>query len=250
MDVKNSTTPYGNISYVDGGSGKALLFLHGAFSTPTAYHELLKKLSENFHVIAPVLPGHGRSFSIPKEWGIVRLKRACLEFIKGVSIDPYTIIGHSFGGTLALMMASDFPDARIIAIDAPIHAIRITEKNSLIFAVKNEVKMFMETKPTVKDLKKVLSASSSFVSTLVCHPEDMQYFYAHGPVFNVEKYIRTICNPVDLLWGSEDSVVPPDEGVHMKQQIPQAALHTFEGKGHLYPMLLPEFTAQQIMTLL
>ena len=60
MELKTVATPHVPVQYFEGGSGKPLVFLHGAGGV-TADDALLKLLAAKFRVYAPLVPGYGTS---------------------------------------------------------------------------------------------------------------------------------------------------------------------------------------------
>jgi pimeloyl-ACP methyl ester carboxylesterase len=92
--------------YLEGGKGKTLVFFHGGGLSVTSYKENLKFLSSKFHVIAPEIPCFGKS-PAPKEiWNYKDYATYFLSFIKDLKIKNYILIGYSFGGGIALNIAS------------------------------------------------------------------------------------------------------------------------------------------------
>ncbi|MBD3329290.1 hypothetical protein GF357_02240 [Candidatus Dojkabacteria bacterium] len=68
MDNKEQTFETDNIQikYTSMGKGKPLLFLHGGGVRALTYKKNLELLSQRYHVIAPDIPGFGKS-SVPEE---------------------------------------------------------------------------------------------------------------------------------------------------------------------------------------
>lgn len=98
---------------MEAGTGDPLLFLHGWGLTPRAYAEGVVRLcAAGIRVIAPSLPGFGGSDGPPLrniELGAYAERVAAAVEALGLS-KPAFVVGHSFGGGVALRLASDRPD--------------------------------------------------------------------------------------------------------------------------------------------
>ncbi len=94
------------IKFWQKGSGHPVLFLHGFGLKASSYTNLLNYLSKHFQVIAPDIPGFGES-SIPKDiWVFEDYAAYFKKFIDSLEIKKIIIIAHSFGGGIALNLAS------------------------------------------------------------------------------------------------------------------------------------------------
>lgn len=100
-------------AYGVAGDGSPLVFLHGWGLGCRSYKRALKRLVEQgARVYAPALPGFGGTAPLPEEElsfeGFARWLSALLSIV-GVS-EPVALVGHSFGGGVAIQTAHDFPE--------------------------------------------------------------------------------------------------------------------------------------------
>lgn len=95
-----------SLYYEEHGSGPPLLLLHGLGESLFTWHEILPALAARHHVIALDLKGFGRSDK-PDDGAYTADDQAALvaRFIAERGLDGLTVIGHSFGGTVALRTA-------------------------------------------------------------------------------------------------------------------------------------------------
>jgi pimeloyl-ACP methyl ester carboxylesterase len=92
------------INYWKGGSGPALLLLHGFGSDAMfTWHSEMKLLRKHFTVIAPDLLWFGDSHSNDKP-SLQTQTTAMLSLIKALNITDVNIIGQSYGGYVAIEM--------------------------------------------------------------------------------------------------------------------------------------------------
>lgn len=109
--------------YGVGGSGRPVLFLHGWGLTSRTYQRSLDLLvAAGMRVYAPCLPGFGGTAALPSdEVSIAGYARWVEEFAQAVGIEePVVVVGHSFGGGVAIRLAHDAPDlvARLILVNS------------------------------------------------------------------------------------------------------------------------------------
>ena len=112
--------------YYDAGSpdSPAMILLHGLGDEADTWRRVIAPLSASFRVIAPDLPGFGRSslpsrrLSPPFLAGVVR------ELVDQLGIRSATWVGSSLGATIAQVGAISRPDgvARLVLVDGGIRA--------------------------------------------------------------------------------------------------------------------------------
>jgi carboxylesterase len=107
---------------LEGTTGHGLLLLHGSGDTPQSLRYLGERLNAaGYTVHAPLLPGHGRS---PREFTRVRADeyqlaaRQALELLR-TRATWVGVVGLSMGGALAVPLAADSPDVRVLVLLAP-----------------------------------------------------------------------------------------------------------------------------------
>jgi pimeloyl-ACP methyl ester carboxylesterase len=101
------------VSYGQAGSGPVVVFLHGWGLDHRAYRRALRRLvGAGMHVIAPALPGFGGSAALPKREPSIEGFAAWLDrFLERLGVnEPVILMGHSFGGGVAIVFAHDFPE--------------------------------------------------------------------------------------------------------------------------------------------
>lgn len=111
------------VAYAEAGSGQDLVLIHGALANlDEMWLGLMPALARQFRTVAVDRPGHGWSgraragdASVWRQAEILRDAAAAL------GLDRPVLVGHSFGGAVALAWAMSFPDevAGVVAI-API----------------------------------------------------------------------------------------------------------------------------------
>ena len=96
----------GNIEYVETGAGPVLLFVPGSYSTPAAWRPVQRLLQPQWRMVTTSLCGYGHSADTRRidDFGMHHEVRL-LETICRALDEPVHLVGHSFGGTVALAAA-------------------------------------------------------------------------------------------------------------------------------------------------
>lgn len=92
------------------GSGPALLLLHGLACDSSTWADVIPTLAEHFTVIAPDLLGHGASDKPDADYSLGGYANGMRDLLTVLGIDKVTVVGHSFGGGVAMQFAYQFPD--------------------------------------------------------------------------------------------------------------------------------------------
>ena len=86
-----------------------LLLLHGLGDEADSWHRIIPHLLENYRVIAPDLPGFGRSEKGNAKAAIPFFIQVILELLDQLSISRTSLIGHSMGAMIAQTIALQEP---------------------------------------------------------------------------------------------------------------------------------------------
>lgn len=100
----------GAISYTKAGTGPAVLLIHGLGGTRRTWRHLIPGLARTHTVIAPDLPGHGLSDPPAGDYSLGAHACTMRDLLLTLGFSRASIIGHGFGGGVALQSAYQFPE--------------------------------------------------------------------------------------------------------------------------------------------
>ena len=101
------------IHYSEAGdpAAPAVVLLHGSGPGATGWSNFktnLEALGEHFHVIAPDMPGWGRSDPVTRDE--TDHARAAVELLDALGIEKAAFVGNSMGGITTLRLATEYPE--------------------------------------------------------------------------------------------------------------------------------------------
>lgn len=93
-----------------GGVGPPVVLLHGLGGAASNWVDVAPLLVDRFRVVALDLPGHAGSRALPPEAGLTGFADAVATALEGLEARPALVVGHSFGGQVAVWLAARRPD--------------------------------------------------------------------------------------------------------------------------------------------
>ena len=96
--------------YLDSGDGPAVMFIHGLTSSHRNWVHLVQKLDTDHRVVAPDLFGHGASDKLMGDYSLGAHAATLRDLLDRLDIDQVTLVGHSFGGGIAMQFCYLFPE--------------------------------------------------------------------------------------------------------------------------------------------
>jgi pimeloyl-ACP methyl ester carboxylesterase len=108
---KTVKTPYGEIAYVEKGSGPVALFVHGVLLNGFLWRDAIASLSDTRRCIAPDLLGHGAT-EAPADVDSTFAGNAKMlnSFIDALGIDQVDLVANDTGGGISQIFAAEHPE--------------------------------------------------------------------------------------------------------------------------------------------
>ncbi len=234
------------------GDGAAVVLLHGIPGSSASWSAVIDRLPGRVPLVVPDLVGFGgsgRTEAIDDLHAEGQARRI-LAAIERLRVERPVVVGHDFGGPVALRMAMRRPGAvggLILAAtnafaDTPVpFPLSLTAKpvigpmaRRLFFSRPALAGMCrfgakqgrVEASAAVGDRSQARSIARIFGESLRRMPE----FY--GPI---QASLASITVPVTVLWGTDDPFFAREQGRRLADAIPGAQLRQFAGCGHFLP---------------
>jgi haloacetate dehalogenase len=96
---------------VTGGEGPPLLLLHGYPESHATWHDVAPALAKRYTVVAPDLPGYGKSRILDAgPWNKRAVGAELVEMMRSFGHDRFGVVGHDRGARVGYRLALDHPD--------------------------------------------------------------------------------------------------------------------------------------------
>jgi pimeloyl-ACP methyl ester carboxylesterase len=244
-------------AFVKAGSGPALLLLHGLACDHTTWRKVLAPLAEHFTVIAPDFLGHGQSDKPRADYSLGGYANGMRDLLTILGIDKATVIGHSFGGGVAMQFAYQFPERteRLILVSTgglgpevtpAIRAVTLPGFHQLFAALSLPVARQV-TRATLRglhatgigalrDLDEVADIVDSWrdpgtrraIKHVVRNCVDL-----NGQIITMrDRAYLTAAMPMALVWGAEDHVIPASHVEIARGLALDATIEVVKDSGH------------------
>lgn len=222
------------MEYEDRGTGKAVVMLHGWKDDLHTFDGMTRALSNSLRVIRVDLPGFGGSEPPPADWTLDDYVLFVKNFLTKLSIQPESIVGHSFGGRIAIKGAAAhiLNAKKIVLISSAGVARRKTLRNAVLTILAKIGRVLTAIPPISvwkQDIRKKLYGAIG-----------SDYFRAgalRGTFLNIinedlSEAAKGIAVPTLIIWGGDDDTTPVREGERLNQLIAGSTFRVIGGAGH------------------
>lgn len=223
-----------NIAYDVLGKGNPIILLHGWGTSKNTFTSLKEELSKSYEVHALDLIGFGKSDEPFKPYSLNDYILFLRDYIKNKNIINPIILGHSFGGRIAIKYTSIFKDvSKLILVDsAGIRRINLSNKFKIL---KYKVlKKWYKLTSNKKMYNLLINNSGSYDYKL--SSSVMKQTLSLIVNENLNKHIKKIKTTTLIIWGKNDKVTPYKDALYLKKHIKESKLVSFENTGH-FPYL-------------
>jgi pimeloyl-ACP methyl ester carboxylesterase len=237
------------------GAGKPIVLLHGIGASTYGWRKVAPGLAATHRVIAVDLKGFGRSAKPGNDRYRARDQARLMEgVLVALDLKEVTLVGHSFGGTvaLALLMRGGLEASRIervVLIDAPAFPQPWPAAAELasvpgaaevgLTVTPPELLVSLALSQALKRPSAVTDADISAYARPLYDPgarealvETLRHLMATDFATAARAY-RRIALPVLVIWCRSDPLVPLRTGVLLARALPNARLAVEDGCGHI-----------------
>ncbi|OGE26268.1 hypothetical protein A3C26_03705 [Candidatus Daviesbacteria bacterium RIFCSPHIGHO2_02_FULL_39_12] len=235
-----------NIYYQKLGKGKNLILLHGWGHDVSSFWGLTDLLKGQFTIWLIDLPGFGRSELPKKAFDTKDYAQILSGFIKKNDIKNSIVLGHSFGGKVAIRLAGHYPKLinKLILIGSSGIKPDPSIKRLLIYPLAKIIHFFV---PDIFNLKTQIR--KKFYRRIESDYEDaglMKTSLIRTLNEDLTSDLSHIKAETLIIWGGEDRAVPLKYGKRMYQLIKNSNLVVLEEMGHYLHIHDPERVAYYV----
>jgi pimeloyl-ACP methyl ester carboxylesterase len=111
-----------NLHYVRGGTGPAIILLHGFPEDWYAYHRIMPQLAKQFTVVAVDLRGIGGSAPTAGGYDAANMAEDIHQLAEHLHLEQVYVVGHDIGGMVAYAFARRYPETSrgVMMLDTPL----------------------------------------------------------------------------------------------------------------------------------
>lgn len=260
----------GSLSYLAGGVGQPLVFLHGIPGSAYAWAAVGEHLTDRYQVIIPDLAGFGHSAPPTGDFYLEAQAIAIRQLLGELGVARLFLAGHDFGGPVAVTLLRLFPDLHVDGlllsatnlftdtyVPPPLRLAKVPLLNRLFFKAMagNRLGLGMmylaatrqRSEATwAKYQRHLTPGGMALTSRIFQHSlADLQ-----GNYQLVEETLPKLTMPALMLWGAQDPFFAVDVGQRVQRTLPNATLQVYEQTGHFVPEERPTWVVRDLLNLL
>ncbi|MGE5698091.1 MAG: alpha/beta fold hydrolase [Candidatus Sericytochromatia bacterium] len=255
------------VAYRDEGAGEVLLLIHGVGGSSQNWRELAPILSTKYRVIAPDLLGHGESDKPRGDYSLGAFAVWLRDFLDALGISKVTVVGHSFGGGVALQFAHQHKEyvRRLVLVSSGGLGGDLGNLLRMLSLPGAELALrLIASRPAIKAAG-MFRARKSSPDSVTRYSETFRAHAALSNRDNRQAFLRTLRSVVDhrgqavcalnrlhvdlptmIIFGDQDRCIPVAHAYAAHSAMPGSRLHVLPGVLHHPHVERPE----TVMTLI
>jgi pimeloyl-ACP methyl ester carboxylesterase len=236
-------------NYLESGSGdQTVVLIHGSGPGVTSYANwrlVIPSLAEHFRVIAPDMVGFGFS-DRPEDvnYGLDTWADQTVGLMDALGISKAHLVGNSFGGGIALRIATQHPDrvGKLVLMGSMGVPFKITEGLERVWGYEPSVENMREVLHTFVHNQERIDdelARSRYEGSI--QPGFQEAFSAMFPAPRqrwveamtvADDDLKQLAHPTLIVHGREDAVIPVSNSYYLEGILPNADLSVYANCGH------------------
>ena len=214
-----------NYEYIDIHSDITIVLLHGWGQNISMMRPIGDDLKNKYNVLMVDLPGFGNSEEPNYSWDIYDYVVCLRKLIKFLKLDKIILVGHSFGGRIALVYASKYHVYKLVCFASP-YCSEI-KKLPLSSRIYKRIKQIKCLNWLAEIIKKYVGSEDYKNAGGV-----MREILVKVVNQNIAVDIKKIKAPTLLIWGSLDTAVPINRAYEIRSMIKDSAVIVYNGASH------------------
>ena len=214
-----------NYEFYDNNSNENLIFLHGWGQNIAMMQPIAKPFIKRHNVLILDLPGFGESDEPTEVWSIYDYTEMVDFFVKELKLKNPIIIGHSFGGKIALTYAIKYDPKKVVLLASPYK--KKIKKESLKLKVLKSLKKV----PGLNKLENVVKKHMGSTDYRNASEMMRKILVAHVNLDLTSELKNVKCSTL-LIWGTNDEHADYEDALELEKSIKDCGLVTYEGCTH------------------
>ncbi len=233
------------VNFERAGVGKPILFVHGWGGTIASLKPLYLLAAKKYQVFILDLPGFGRSDNPDPSWGVEEYSRLLVDFLKRVGIEKINYFGHSFGGSLGIFLAANYPQAieKLILCDSSFkRLLKVSQTAKKLKKISQYLPFFPKFEPQIKRMYYRIFFPDS---DLIKFPQ-LESNFRKIMTQDLTDCLGKINKQTLILWGENDKDTPVELAHELQEKIANSQLKIFPNVGHGLPLDCPNIIFQEL----
>jgi pimeloyl-ACP methyl ester carboxylesterase len=224
---------------VTGPDAPRVLALHGWARTHKDFDGVVSP--ENgapLPALALDLPGFGASPPPADAWGAADYASAVGAVLDEMDV-PVVVLGHSFGGRVALHLATQRPQSIRALVLTGVPLLHAADRKPRVAPAYKLIRTLYRMKMVSDDAME--AARQRFGSADYRAAQGiMRQVHVRSVNETYEEQLDAVRCPVHLVWGADDTAAPPEVAERALARVAEGDLVVFPGVGHMTPLLIPD----------
>jgi pimeloyl-ACP methyl ester carboxylesterase len=239
-----------NVHYLTGGQGDPLLVVHGGTGGAQNWADNMEQLTDKYTVYVPDMPGFGLTEPLQGDYHVPQATSFLEGFTDALELKHFHLLGHSFGGSIALNYALTFPYqiTKLVLVSSLglgkeiAFWIRWTANKPMCrYFGRGALGLMKSVKWLIKHLFLPFDFNLPFSETSLSLGSSVTGFHVQNS--STSGRLAEITMPTLLIWGARDPVVPFRQAYAARQVIPDCQVKVFSDSGHsVYREKMDEFS--------
>jgi pimeloyl-ACP methyl ester carboxylesterase len=253
--------------YEDVGQGPPVLLIHGFGTSTYTWRHIIPEIVRNHRVVAVDLKGFGQSDKpLDERYSVTDQAELVAQLIEDLDLRDLTVVGHSYGGGIALLLAIKDDNrlgnriSKLALLDTiaypqniPVFfqmlstpfvshlGVRMVPPNAQVRVAlqiayhdnskidDSEVEVYAAPLKTAAGKHAIIHSARQIV------PEDIE---------QISERYKSIRLPTLIVWCDHDRIVPLEVGLKLRRTLPNSTLRIVENCGHMPQEEQPEQTLE------
>ena len=216
-----------NINYIQYGEGKDIVLLHGWGQNIQMMKPLGDQFCDKYRITILDLPGFGESDEPHDVWTVGDYSDFMESFLKKVGVKKPIMIGHSFGGRVAIRYSARNPIEKLVLFGSP--CIRVDEELPMSVKILKKLKQLPGLNELGEYMKKYIGSRDYKAAS-----PTMRKILVEVVNEDLSKYAREIEEPTLLIWGEQDTEAPLNDARQLEKIMIDAGLIILPGTHYAY----------------